>query len=97
MCYYDELSYTIAISCINSSESDVNYTGSLKVNNGQDGQRGVIVEEKVLSISWCMKSVSSIQVDLNISNTIGDNIFSKQGKTLLISWYIDFLSVMHGY
>ena len=84
VCYYEEFLYTISISCINSTESDVNYTKSLKANNGQDGQRGIIVEEKLVNISWCIKSISTIEVDLNISDAIGDNIFSKQGKTLLI-------------
>ena len=84
MCYYEELSYSISIFCTNSSKSDVNYTGSLKVNDAQDGPTGIIVEDKLFNITWCIKSVSSFQVDLNISNSIGDNIFSNRSKTLLI-------------
>ena len=91
VCLYEELSYTISIYCINSNESDVAYTGSLKVNDAQDGQMGNIVEKKVFNIFWCIKSVSYFQVDLTISNSVGDTILSTRSKSHSLNknaWYI---------
>ena len=83
-CYYERLSYSISISCVSSSDSTTKLSGSLKVDDAADNQTTVITEEIRLNTSWCITSLSSLEVVLNISNSIGDIIFSSQSKRSLI-------------
>ena len=78
-CYYELLPYFISVSNINSSEEDLNYHGEIKFNTTSN-QTGTIIGDTVLTFLLTVTSGSYIQVNLNISNTLGSIIFSSQSE-----------------
>ena len=80
-CYYELLTYFISVSHVNSNEKDLSYMYSGEIEfNTTSNQSGHIIEEAVLTLSLNVSLGSCIQVSLNISNSVGNIIFSSQSE-----------------